>query len=29
MKLHEFQAKGFLREYGIPVPEGKAASTPQ
>ncbi len=29
MKLHEYQAKGFLREYGIPVPDGKAASTPQ
>jgi succinyl-CoA synthetase beta subunit len=29
MKLHEFQAKGFLREYGIPVPEGRPASTPQ
>ena len=29
MKLHEYQAKGFLREYGIPVPEGKATSTPQ
>jgi succinyl-CoA synthetase beta subunit len=27
MKLHEFQAKGFLREYGIPVPEGRPAST--
>ena len=29
MKLHEFQAKGFLREYGIPVPEGRPATTPQ
>jgi succinyl-CoA synthetase beta subunit len=29
MKLHEFQAKGFLKEYGIPVPEGRPASTPQ
>ena len=28
MKLHEFQAKGFLREYGIPVPEGRPATTP-
>ncbi|HUI71497.1 MAG TPA: ADP-forming succinate--CoA ligase subunit beta [Spirochaetia bacterium] len=29
MKLHEYQAKGFLKEYGIPVPEGRPASTPQ
>ena len=29
MKLHEFQAKGFLKEYGIPVPDGRPASTPQ
>ena len=26
MKLHEFQAKGFLREYGIPVPPGEVAA---
>jgi succinyl-CoA synthetase beta subunit len=28
MKLHEYQAKGLLRDYGIPVPEGKVAETP-
>jgi succinyl-CoA synthetase beta subunit len=28
MKIHEFQAKELLRFYGIPVPCGKAASTP-
>ena len=28
MKLHEYQAKGFLREFGIPVPEGEVATTP-
>ena len=28
MKLHEYQAKGLLREYGIPVPDGSVASTP-
>ena len=26
MKLHEYQAKGLLREYGIPVPDGSVAS---
>ncbi len=29
MKIHEFQAKELLRCYGIPVPRGKAASTPE
>jgi succinyl-CoA synthetase beta subunit len=29
MKLHEYQAKGFLREFGIPVPEGEVAATPE
>ena len=29
MKLHEYQAKGLLKEYGIPVPEGSTASTPE
>ena len=29
MKLHEYQAKGLLREYGIPVPEGAVAETPE
>ena len=28
MKIHEYQAKQILREYGIPVPRGRAASTP-
>lgn len=27
MYLHEFQAKGLLREYGLPVPDGGVAST--
>jgi succinyl-CoA synthetase beta subunit len=29
MKIHEFQAKELLRCYGVPVPRGKAASTPE
>ena len=29
MKLHEYQAKAFLREYGIPVPDGRVAATPE
>jgi len=29
MKIHECQAKELLREYGIPVPRGKEASTPE
>jgi succinyl-CoA synthetase beta subunit len=28
MKLHEFQAKKILNDYGIPIPEGKTAQTP-
>ncbi|RDH80915.1 MAG: ADP-forming succinate--CoA ligase subunit beta [endosymbiont of Escarpia spicata] len=28
MNLHEYQAKALFSEYGIPVPEGKAVSTP-
>ena len=28
MKLHEFQAKELLSQYGIPIPQGKVASTP-
>ena len=28
MKIHEYQAKQILGEYGIPAPRGKAASTP-
>jgi succinyl-CoA synthetase beta subunit len=27
MKLHEYQAKGLLKEHGIPVPDGRAAAT--
>ena len=29
MKIHEYQAKELLRGYGIPVPRGKAATTPE
>ena len=29
MKIHEFQAKELFRQYGIPVPEGKTAKTPE
>ncbi len=29
MKIHEYQAKAFLKEYGVPVPEGRAVSTPE
>jgi succinyl-CoA synthetase beta subunit len=29
MKIHEYHAKELLREYGIPVPRGKEASTPE
>ncbi|MFB6231905.1 MAG: ADP-forming succinate--CoA ligase subunit beta [Salinibacter sp.] len=28
MKLHEYQAKALFREYGVPVPEGIVAETP-
>jgi succinyl-CoA synthetase beta subunit len=28
MNLHEYQAKGLFTEYGIPVPEGRAVSSP-
>ena len=28
MKLHEFQAKKILSEYGVPVPQGSVAKTP-
>jgi succinyl-CoA synthetase beta subunit len=28
MKIHEYQAKEIFRSYGIPVPNGKVASTP-
>jgi len=29
VKIHEFQAKDIFRRYGIPVPEGKIANTPE
>ena len=28
MKIHEYQAKSLLSQYGIPVPRGRVASTP-
>jgi len=28
MKVHEYQAKALLREFGVPVPEGGVATTP-
>src|SRR5438105_15939925 len=28
MKIHEYQAKLLLREFGVPVPEGDHADTP-
>ena len=28
MKIHEYQAKEILREYGLPIPEGEVAKTP-
>jgi succinyl-CoA synthetase beta subunit len=29
MNIHEYQAKEILKRYGVPVPNGKVASTPQ
>jgi succinyl-CoA synthetase beta subunit len=29
MNIHEYQAKEILKQYGVPVPVGKIASTPQ
>ncbi|NOZ02018.1 MAG: ADP-forming succinate--CoA ligase subunit beta [Deltaproteobacteria bacterium] len=29
MKIHEYQAKGVFREYGVEVPHGELATTPQ
>jgi len=29
MKIHEYQAKEILRGYGIPVPKGRTAETPE
>lgn len=28
MKVHEYQAKGILKDFGVPVPNGKVATTP-
>jgi succinyl-CoA synthetase beta subunit len=28
MKIHEYQAKAILREFGVPVPRGEVAETP-
>jgi succinyl-CoA synthetase beta subunit len=28
LKIHEYQAKALLAQYGIPVPRGQVASTP-
>ena len=28
MKIHEYQAKALMAQHGIPVPQGKVASTP-
>jgi succinyl-CoA synthetase beta subunit len=29
MKIHEYQAKGILSQYGVPVPVGEVARTPE
>jgi succinyl-CoA synthetase beta subunit len=29
MNVHEYQAKQLLREFGVPVPEGRLATTPE
>jgi succinyl-CoA synthetase beta subunit len=29
MKVHEYQAKEILRSYGVPVPKGGVAETPE
>ncbi len=29
MKIHEYQAKGIFKKYGIPVPQGEVAKTPE
>jgi len=29
MKIHEFQAKKIFAEYGIPIPHGEVAKTPE
>ena len=29
MKIHEYQGKAILKEYGVPVPRGIVARTPE
>src|SRR5713226_755281 len=29
MKIHEYQAKQIIAEFGVPVPKGRVARTPQ
>ncbi len=29
MKIHEYQAKEILKQYGVPVPKGRAVETPE
>ena len=29
MNVHEYQAKALLHEFGVPVPEGRLATTPE
>ncbi|MGI4789251.1 MAG: ADP-forming succinate--CoA ligase subunit beta [Janthinobacterium lividum] len=29
MKIHEYQAKQLLKQFGVPIPEGQVASTPE
>ncbi len=29
MKIHEYQAKQLLKQYGVPVPQGEVAQTPE
>ena len=29
MKIHEFQAKDILKDFGVPIPRGKIAKTPE
>ena len=29
MKIHEYQAKQIMSDYGVPIPKGRVVSTPQ
>jgi succinyl-CoA synthetase beta subunit len=29
MKIHEYQAKEILKAFGVPVPKGRVAETPE